>query len=45
MLYMTGGHGAGVIVGASKPIVLTSRFDNAETKLFSIALGAVLAKA
>ena len=45
MLYMTGGRGAGVIVGARKPIVLTSRFDNAETKLLSIALGAVLAKA
>lgn len=45
MMYMSGGRGAGVIVGARKPIVLTSRFDNAETKLLSIALGAVLAKA
>ncbi|MDD3134543.1 MAG: phosphate butyryltransferase, partial [Synergistales bacterium] len=45
MLYMSGGRGAGVIVGARKPIVLTSRFDNAETKLLSIAFGAVLAKA
>ncbi len=44
MLYMSGGRGAGVIVGARKPIVLTSRFDTAETKLLSIAFGAVLAK-
>ncbi len=45
MLYLSRGRGAGVIVGARKPIVLTSRFDNAETKLLSIAFGAVLAKA
>ncbi|MDO9508302.1 MAG: phosphate butyryltransferase [Thermovirgaceae bacterium] len=45
MLYLAGGRGAGVIIGARKPIVLTSRFDTAETKLLSIALGAVLAKA
>jgi phosphate butyryltransferase len=45
MIYMSGGRGAGVIVGARKPIVLTSRFDNVETKLLSIAFGAVLAKA
>jgi phosphate butyryltransferase len=43
MMYMSGGKGAGVILGARKPIVLTSRFDNAETKLLSIAFGAVLA--
>jgi len=45
MLYMSGGRGAGVVVGARKPIVMTSRFDNAETKLLSIAFGAVLSKA
>ncbi len=45
MIYMSGGRGAGVILGARKPIVLTSRFDNAETKLLSIAFGAELAKA
>ncbi|MDD4585202.1 MAG: bifunctional enoyl-CoA hydratase/phosphate acetyltransferase [Aminobacterium colombiense] len=43
LLYMTGGRGAGVILGARKPIVLTSRFDSMETKLLSIALGAVVA--
>lgn len=44
MLYMTGGVGAGVILGARKPVILTSRFDSAETKLCSIALGAVLSQ-
>ncbi|MBP6332733.1 MAG: bifunctional enoyl-CoA hydratase/phosphate acetyltransferase [Aminivibrio sp.] len=44
LLYMTGGKGAGVILGARKPIVLTSRFDSMETKLLSIALGAVVAR-
>lgn len=44
LLYMTGGKGAGVILGARKPIVLTSRFDSVETKLLSISLGAVVAR-
>lgn len=44
LLYMTGGKGAGVILGARKPIVLTSRFDSMQTKLLSIALGAVVAR-
>ncbi len=43
MMYMSVGKGAGVILGARRPIVLTSRFDNAETKRLSIAFGAVLA--
>lgn len=33
--------GAGVVMGAAKPIVLTSRADSAETKLASIALAAL----
>jgi phosphate butyryltransferase len=33
--------GAGVVMGASRPIVLTSRADSAETKLASIALAAL----
>ena len=41
---LTGGVGAGVILGARKPVILTSRFDSAETKLCSIALGAVLSR-
>jgi len=44
MSYMAGGVGAGVILGARCPVVLTSRFDTAATKLHSIALGALLAK-
>jgi len=32
---------AGLVVGARKPVILLSRSDNAETKLNSIALGAV----
>ena len=43
MQYMTGSAGAGAVLGARRPIVLTSRFDNAETRLLSIAFGAVLA--
>ena len=34
---------AGVIVGAKAPIILTSRADNEETKLNSIALGVLIA--
>ncbi|TFG85366.1 MAG: bifunctional enoyl-CoA hydratase/phosphate acetyltransferase [Spirochaetales bacterium] len=34
--------GASIVVGASKPIVLTSRADSAETKLASIALAALV---
>ena len=35
---------AGVIMGAKAPVVLTSRADTAETKLYSIAYGAIIAK-
>lgn len=44
VLYMVGARAAGVVLGATRPIVLTSRFDSMETKLASIALGATLAK-
>ena len=44
VLYMVKARGAGVVLGASRPIVMTSRFDSMETKLASIALGATLAK-
>ncbi|MCD6363505.1 MAG: bifunctional enoyl-CoA hydratase/phosphate acetyltransferase [Synergistetes bacterium] len=43
LVYGCGGVAAGVVMGARRPIVLTSRADSAETKLLSIALGAVLA--
>lgn len=38
-----GAHAAGVIVGSSVPIIMTSRADDAETKLYSIALGCLMA--
>lgn len=37
--------GAGIVVGAGKPVVLTSRADSKETKLASIALAALVAYA
>lgn len=43
LTYMAGGKSAGVIMGAKAPIVLVSRADSAETKLYSIALGSVIA--
>jgi len=36
-VYLAGGRMAGVLVGASVPVVLTSRADSAEAKLYSIA--------
>ena len=44
ILFMANGAGAGVVLGAKVPVVLTSRGDTARTKALSIALGAVLAK-
>ncbi|HUW41489.1 MAG TPA: bifunctional enoyl-CoA hydratase/phosphate acetyltransferase [Rectinemataceae bacterium] len=35
------GKGAAIVMGAAKPIILTSRSDSAETKLASIALAAL----
>ena len=43
MTFMAGGRMAGVVVGASAPIVITSRADPHQTKLLSLALGIVLA--
>ncbi|MDP2792249.1 MAG: bifunctional enoyl-CoA hydratase/phosphate acetyltransferase [Rectinemataceae bacterium] len=37
--------GAGIVMGAAKPVVLTSRADTAETKLASIALAALTGRA
>ncbi len=39
MVYFAGAKSAGIIVGAKAPIILTSRADNDEAKLYSIALG------
>jgi len=42
MSYFAQARSAGIVVGARVPIVLVSRSDSAETKLASIALGAVV---
>ncbi|MCD5414160.1 MAG: phosphate butyryltransferase [Clostridiales bacterium] len=39
MVYFAKSKNAGLIVGARAPIILTSRADSEETKLYSIALG------
>jgi phosphate butyryltransferase len=45
LIDLGGARGAGIVMGASKPIVLTSRSDSAETKLASIALAALVSRA
>jgi len=42
-VYLCSGRVAGVLVGASAPVVLTSRADSAEAKLFSIATAMLMA--
>lgn len=41
--YFANGKSAGIVMGAKVPIVLVSRADNNEAKLYSIALGSVVA--
>lgn len=41
--YMAGAKSAGIIMGAKAPIVLVSRADSHESKLYSIAYGALVA--
>ena len=41
IIYFAKGKGAGLVMGAARPIVLTSRADDKDTKLASIALGAL----
>ncbi|SET12222.1 phosphate butyryltransferase [Natronincola peptidivorans] len=43
MVYFAGAKNAGIIIGAKAPIVLTSRADSEESKLYSIALGVLCA--
>lgn len=43
LTYLAGAASAGVIMGAKVPVVLVSRADTAEVKLYSIALGSVIA--
>lgn len=42
LTYFAGAKSAGVIMGAKSPIVLVSRADTSESKLYSIALGSVV---
>lgn len=42
-VYLGGGRVAGVLVGAAAPVVLTSRADSAEAKLYSIATAMLMA--
>ncbi len=42
-VYLTGGNLAGVVIGASAPIVLTSRADTSQSKLNSIATAVLMA--
>ncbi|SCY97543.1 bifunctional enoyl-CoA hydratase/phosphate acetyltransferase [Alkaliphilus peptidifermentans] len=43
LTYMANSKSAGIIMGAKAPVVLVSRADDSETKLYSIALGSVVA--
>jgi phosphate butyryltransferase len=42
LTYMTKCKNGGILVGASAPVVLTSRADSMESKLYSIALAALV---
>lgn len=42
LTYFAGAESAGVVMGAKCPIVLVSRADTAKSKLYSIALGAII---
>lgn len=42
IIYLAGARSAGVVVGALRPIVLTSRADSPETRVNSIAVAALL---
>jgi phosphate butyryltransferase len=44
LLELGGAKGAGIVMGAAAPIVLTSRADTAETKLASIAFAALASR-
>lgn len=44
LTYMANAKSAGIIMGAKAPIVLVSRADTHESKLYSIAYGAIAAK-
>ena len=43
--FMGKAQGAGIVMGAKVPVILTSRSDSAEAGLFSTALAAIFANA
>jgi phosphate butyryltransferase len=43
LVFLAGAKNAGLIVGAKAPVVITSRADSDETKLYSIALAVLMA--
>jgi phosphate acetyltransferase len=43
LVFLANADAAGVVVGASVPIILTSRSDDARTRLASCAVAAILA--
>jgi phosphotransacetylase len=45
LTFMSGAEAAGIVLGASVPIILTSRADSARTRLASCALAVLLARA
>ena len=45
LTFLSGAEAAGIVLGASVPIVLTSRADSAGTRLASCAVGVLLARA
>lgn len=45
LIYMGGAACAGVVLGTRKPVILTSRTDNMESKVYSAALASVLLEA
>jgi phosphate acetyltransferase len=42
LVYMAGATCAGVLLGTDKPVILTSRTDSMESKIFSAALGSLM---
>lgn len=42
VIFLGNGQAAGIVMGAAKPIVVTSRADDKETKMASIALGVLI---
>ena len=45
LTFLAGAEAAGIVLGASVPIILTSRADSIATKVASCALGVLMARA